>query len=61
MMKREEEDRLEVGEIVLHPDKSWKLNFQHASEAGSNVLLAGIRTEEEWIREIRRDSIQVKF
>ncbi|GBN24024.1 hypothetical protein AVEN_14279-1 [Araneus ventricosus] len=40
-MKREEEDRLVVGETVHHPDKSWKLNISATPQrAGSKVFLS---------------------
>ncbi|GBN03526.1 hypothetical protein AVEN_30827-1 [Araneus ventricosus] len=40
MMKREEVHRFVVGEIVHHPDKSWKLNISATPQrAGSNVFL----------------------
>ncbi|GBN05622.1 hypothetical protein AVEN_191562-1 [Araneus ventricosus] len=41
MMKREEEDRLVVGETVHHPNKSWKLNISATPQkAGSKVFLS---------------------
>ncbi|GBM66414.1 hypothetical protein AVEN_13010-1 [Araneus ventricosus] len=64
MMKREEEHRLVVGETILHPDKSWKLNLSATPQrAGSKVFLSwnsGRKRRVDWRFEETRFGVEIR-